>query len=214
MNNGKSIIIILGPQGSGKGTQGKKLMEKLSLPYLEAGQLLRDEIASGSEEGKYISSIIDKGELLPDEFMNKFMASKIADAVQKSGGVIADGYPRRLGQAQSFDRAAKPTHVLLIDIPDKESVRRLSARRQCPKDKRIYNLITNPPRQGEVCDDCGTKLIGRVDDAPAAIQERLNLYHGETEPIIAYYEAQGILHKIDGTPDITAVEAAVWKIFT
>jgi len=214
METKKPVIILLGPQGSGKGTQGKKLMEKLTLPYLEAGQLLRDEIASGSEEGKYISSVIDKGELLPDEFMNKFMAAKIAAAVRASGGMIADGYPRRLGQAQSFDRAAKPTHVILIDIPDKESVRRLSARRQCPTDKKIYNLITNPPKHDEVCDDCGAKLVQRVDDTPEAIEERLKLYHSDTEPIITHYESQGILHRIDGTPDIPEVEKAVSEVFS
>lgn len=213
MNQAKSVIVLLGPQGSGKGTQGKKLAAKLSFSYLETGQLLRNEIASASEQGKYISSIIDSGALLPDEFTNEFMGEKISAALIDANGLIIDGYPRRIGQAEALSRFTTPTYAILIDISDNESLRRLAARRQCPKDKRIYNLITNPPQQGEVCDDCGTKLEQRVDDTPAAIQERLNLYHSDTEPILAWYEKQGILRRIDGTPDIPAVEESIWNIF-
>lgn len=213
METKKPVIIILGPQGSGKGTQGKKLAEKLGLSYLETGQLLRDEIASGSEQGKYLSSIIDKGQLLSDNDINNFMKNKVQAAANNGRGFILDGYPRRVGQAEFVDSIIKPTQALLIDIPDEESVRRLSARWQCPKDKRIYNVITDPPREGGVCDDCGTKLEQRVDDTPAAIQKRLDLYHSDTEPVLAWYEKRGILHKIDGTPDIPEVEKAVWKIF-
>lgn len=213
MEQKKPVIIILGPQGSGKGTQGKKLAAKLGLAYLETGQLLRDEIASGSEQGQYISSVIDKGTILPDDFTNDFMRSKITSTLVQAQGLIIDGYPRRIGQAQALDKVAPPTHAILIDIPDMESVRRLSARRQCPQDKRIYNLITAPPRQDEVCDDCGTKLVQRVDDTPAAIKYRLKQYHSDTEPIIAHYESQGVVRKIDGRPPIPEVEQAVSKIF-
>lgn len=213
MSPTKPVIIILGPQGSGKGTQGKKLAEKLGLPYVEAGQLLRDEIASGSEQGQYISSIIDKGGLLSDEFMNKFIVEKIARAVQSGGGAIIDGYPRSLGQADGLESRVKPTHLILIDIPDEESVRRLSARWQCPKDKKNYNLLTDPPKNDMMCDDCQTPLVQRVDDTPAAIRYRLQQYHTDTEPLVARYEAQGILHKIDGTPPIEEVWQAVEEVF-
>src|SRR3990167_7498499 len=213
MNQQKPVIIILGPQGSGKGTQGKKLAAKLGLPYLETGQLLRDEIASGSDHGKYLGSIVDKGQLLSDDDINNFMKDKVRFAANNGQGFILDGYPRRHGQAEFVDSIIKPTHVLLIDIPDEESVSRLSARRQCPKDKRIYNLITAPPKQDEVCDDCGTKLEQRVDDTPVAIQKRLNLYHTDTEPVLAWYKEQGVLHRIDGTHSIDEVEKKVWEVF-
>ena len=209
----KYVIVLLGPQGSGKGTQGKKLAEKLGIPYLETGQLLRDAIASGSEQGKYISSVIDKGNLLSSEFMNKFMGEKITASLTDKG-VVLDGFPRRIGQAEFLDRIAPPTHVVLVDISEAESVRRLSARRRCPIDGRIYNLLTAPPQNNTLCDDCQTPLEHRVDDHPEAIKERLAQYHKDTEPVIKYYEDKGVLHRLDGMPDIPEVEKEVWKIFS
>ena len=186
MNTQKPVIILLGPQGSGKGTQGKRLAEKLGIPYLETGQLLRDEVASGSEQGKYLSSIIDKGQLLSDNDINSFMKGKVEAAVQSGQGFALDGYPRRIGQAEFIDPVAKPTHVLLIEIPDEESVSRLLLR---------------------------AEKEGRVDDTREKILYRLEQYHTDTEPLIGYYAGQGILHRIDGMPDIEAVWQAVEKIF-
>jgi adenylate kinase len=214
MKSDKPIIIVLGPQGSGKGTQGKVLAKKLDIPYLETGQLLRDEIASGSEEGKYISSVIDDGTLLPDEYISKFMTGKIAQSVESSGGIIVDGFPRSNGQADAFEGVVNPTHAILVDIPDEESIRRLSARRRCIKDNKIYNLITNPPKNNESCDICGGQLEQRVDDTPEAIKHRLDQYHRDTEPLIQRYESMGVLHKIDGMPSIEEVEKSVWEIFS
>jgi adenylate kinase len=101
----------------------------------------------------------------------------------------------------------------LIDIPDKESIRRLSARRQCPKDGKIYNMITAPPKNNETCDDCLTKLVRRDDDTQEAIQKRLDWYHKDTKPLVGRYEDIGVLHRIDGMPSISEVEKSVWKIF-
>jgi adenylate kinase len=213
MNSEKPVIIILGPQGSGKGTQGKMLAKKLDIPYLETGGLLREEIASESERGVSFGSIINTGGHLSDEDVNDFMKGKIKNAVDSENGAIVDGFPRSTGQADGFEQVAKPTHALLIDIPDKESIRRLSARRQCPKDGKIYNMVTNPPKNDEVCDDCKTKLEQRVDDTPEAIKKRLDWYHKDTKPLIERYKTQGILHELDGTPSIEEVEKSVWKIF-
>src|SRR3989338_8761858 len=165
----KFVIVLLGPQGSGKGTQGQKLAARLNLRYLETGQLLRDEIATDSEPGKYIASVIDNGALLPDDFINDFMANQVKQALS-SQGVIIDGYPRRLGQAEFLQKIVAPTHAVLIDITDEETVKRLSSRRRCPKDNKIYNLLTAPPKNDELCDGCGTKLEHRVDDQPEAIR--------------------------------------------
>jgi len=187
MQEKKSVIILLGPQGSGKGTQGKRLAKKLGIQYLESGKLLRDEIVAGSAQGKYISSVIDNGTLLPDDFINEFMAGKIAPAVESQAGVLVDGFPRRIRQAQAFARIVKPTHVLLIEIPDEESISRLLLRAQ---------------------------KENRLDDTREKILYRLRQYHTDTEPLIDYYEEQGVLRRIDGTPSIDAVEQSVWEIFS
>lgn len=187
MQERKPVIILLGPQGSGKGTQGKRLAQKLGIPYVEAGKLLRDEISSKSPRGKYISSVIDAGTLLPDDFISEFMADKITQAVEQYQGVLADGFPRRIRQAEAFDKIAKPTHVLLIDIPDEESVSRLLLRAQ---------------------------KENRVDDTREKILYRLRQYHSDTEPLVDRYERQGVLRRIDGTPSIDDVEKSVWEVFS
>ncbi|MBU2575522.1 nucleoside monophosphate kinase [Patescibacteria group bacterium] len=186
MTQQKPIIILLGPQGSGKGTQAKKIANKLDIQYLEAGKLLRNEIASGSERGIYISSLINKGTLLPDEYISKFMEEKITLAVKESNGIIVDGFPRRQGQADAFEKIIKPTHVILIDISDEESMNRLMLR---------------------------AKIENRIDDTEERIKHRLEQYHSDTEPLINRYDKQGILHRIDGTPDIPEVEKSISKIF-
>jgi len=213
MTDKKPIVIIIGPQGSGKGTQGKRLAEKLSVSYLETGQLLRDEIASGSERGVFFGSIMDSGGHLADSDVGSFMREKMQAVYRSEGGFIIDGFPRSIGQAEVLESVVVPTHVLLIDISDSESIRRLSARRRCPKDGTIYNLITAPPQEDELCDKCKTKLEQRVDDAPQAIQKRLDWYHTDTEPLIARYEKKGILHRVDGMPSIDDVEKDVASIF-
>lgn len=213
MSDIKLVIILLGPQGCGKGTQGKRLAAKLNLPYLEAGGLLRAEVASNSERGRYFGTIINDGGHLPDNDVSSFMADKIKEACANNGGVIVDGFPRSGGQADAFAAVVKPTHALLIDIPDEESVRRTSGRWQCPACKTIYNLSSNPPQQAGVCDVDGAKLIQRSDDTPEGIQKRLAWYHKDTQPLIDRFAKEGILHRIDGTPPIEEVWQAVQGIF-
>ena len=213
MKQQKPVIIMLGPQGSGKGTQGKKLAKKLDIPYLETGQLLRDEIASGSEDGKRFASFMNKGNLVPPEDVIAVMGKKISQSVQEFGGAVIDGFPRSKEQAAGFPQNIEPTHVMLVDISDTESVRRLSARRQCAKDKKIYNMITDPPKNNETCDECGENLIQRDDDKEEAIKQRLDIYHKDTEPLLEKYQNDGILHRIDGMPDIPEVEKEINKIF-
>ncbi|MBI2050448.1 MAG: nucleoside monophosphate kinase [Parcubacteria group bacterium] len=213
MQKNKPVIILLGPQGSGKGTQGKRLAQKLEIPYLETGKLLRDEIASKSARGNQFAETVNSGGHLADQDISAFMKAKMEQALSSSGGFVMDGFPRSQGQAEASDAVAAPSHVILIDIPDQESIRRLSARRECPKDGRVYNMLTNPPKSDELCDDCNTKLVQRADDTPAGIQKRLDWYHKDTKPMLDRYEAQGILHRIDGTPSIDEVEKSVGEIF-
>ncbi|MDP3995593.1 MAG: nucleoside monophosphate kinase [bacterium] len=213
MQTKKPVIILLGPQGSGKGTQGKRLAKKLALPYLETGRILRDEVAAGSEEGAYIASFINQGKLVPPQTVIALMSKKIRVMAEENGGVMIDGFPRSAEQAAGFPQEVAPTHALFFDIPNEESIKRLSARRVCPKDGTVYNMITDPPKQDEQCNECGAALVQREDDTPAAIKERLDIYHRDTAPLLDRYEKQGILHRIDGTPSIEEVEKAVWSIF-
>jgi len=127
--------------------------------------------------------------------------------------VIVDGFPRRLPQADAFEKIVKPTNVILINIPEEESIHRLSARRMCKNDGRIYNLITNPPKKENICDDCGSNLEQREDDKPEAIKRRLLQYHTDTKPLVGRYEDEKILKTIDGTCSIEEVEKEIWKIF-
>ena len=189
------------------------LAKNLGVSYLETGQLLRDEIATGSKEGEYIASFVNNGNLVPAETAIALMAKKIKESVDATGGVVIDGFPRSLEQAKGFPKDVVSTHVLFFDILNKESIKRLSARRVCPKDKNVYNLISKPAKRDEVCDECGAKLIQREDDTPSAIQQRLDVYSKETKPLLDYYKKQGILIHIDGTPSIEEVKKAVWKIF-
>jgi len=213
MTNQKPIVIIIGPQGSGKGTQGKRLAEKLKVPYLETGQLLRDEIARGSDEGLLFASYMNKGDLVPAERVVALMSDKIRNAVTESGGAVIDSFPRNKEQALGFPSDVHPTHVLAIDITEDETIKRLSARRVCLNDKKIYNLISNPPKHDEQCDVCGAKLVQRDDDTPDAIRQRLSVYKQDTEPVLEQYQALGIVHRIDGMPPIDEVAKAVGEIF-
>ncbi len=214
MTDKKPVIILLGPQGSGKGTQGKVLAEKLGVPYLETGQLLRNEIATGSALGKRFASFMDQGNLVPPEDAIALMSTKIREAVKSTGGAVIDGFPRSPEQAQGFPEDITPTHVLAFELPKDESIKRLSARRVCPKDKQVYNVLSQPSKEEGICDLCGTPLEQRHDDTPEAIAQRLDVYHAETEPVIALYEPQGIVHRIDGTPSIPEVTQSVAQLFS
>jgi len=213
MLNNKPIIFLFGPQGSGKGTQGRKLSEKLGIPYLETGGLLREKVSQGGEDAKFISSFTDQGKLVPAHYVVKIMKEKAKHAKEQSGGMVIDGFPRDMDQFEEFGDTVKATHAIAVDISEEESVRRLSARRQCPRDKNIYNLVTNPPQKDELCDECQAPLVQREDDKPEAIKERLSIYYKETEPLLKKYEEQGILYRIDGMPSIEEVEKSIWKIF-
>ncbi len=184
MTSNKPVIIMLGPQGSGKGTQGKMLAKKLDIPYLETGQLMRGEMKKGGKRADFMSSIINSGGLMPDDFTNEFMNEKINEA--KKTGFAMDGYPRRIRQAEFLDTIVKITHAILIEIPDEETIKRIMLR---------------------------AEKENRIDDTKEAIKKRLGWYHEEVEPLNKRYEKQGILHKIDGIPSIEEVEKSVWEIF-
>ena len=190
-------LILIGPQGSGKGTQAKLLASKLGVPHISTGDLLRN--ATG-ELRKEIDSYIVAGNLYPDEGMLKILEGRFADEDCEKGFIL-DGFPRNLKQAKMLDEITRVDKVVEIFISDEEAVRRLSGRVSCEKCGAGFNLVTMPPQNSEKCDKCGGKLVQRADDTEEAIRKRLEIYHRETEPILARYESV----KINGEKSVGEV---------
>ncbi len=197
-------ILLMGPQGSGKGTQGEILSEKLNVPHLSTGALLRAEIATGSDLGKEIKAIIDPGNLVPPELATKLIVNRLKEDDVKDGALI-DGYPRDPEQLKLMFENFTPDAALVIDLDDDTAVERLGGRWMC-KDGHIWNEKTNPPATPGICDDDGSELYQRDDDKEEAIRKRLGIYHEDTEPLIAAMEAKGMtVHRVDGSGTIEDV---------
>ncbi len=209
MSKIRRIIVVLGPQGSGKGTQAGLLAQHFGFPMITMSDLLREEIATGSVRGQRIKELIDRGQMAPEEISNELLAKRLAQPEAAIGAII-DGYPRNLIQFQAFHLFARPTEVILLDLTDELALRRLSGRRICACG-RIYHLEWNPPQRDEVCDACGAKLMVRADDHPEAIRTRLEIYHRETEPVLTRYREQGILRVVDASLPIHLVHEEILK---
>jgi adenylate kinase len=196
-------LVLLGPPGAGKGTQAERLVEDFGLPYYSTGIILREAVAEESELGKEAKKYMDAGELVPDDLINKVIAERL-DSGEADDGFLLDGFPRTIGQAEMLEktlegRGRELSGVLLIDAPDDEVVRRLSGRRTCSKNSHVYHLEFDPPKNEGVCDQDGSRLIQRDDDKPETVRKRLSVYHDQTEPLIEWYDARGLLRRFDGT---------------
>lgn len=194
-----NIVILLGAPGSGKGTvAGKLASENANLKHVSSGDLLRGAVAKGTEAGKQAKEAMEAGKLVADELI----ATMIKDVVAETTGdvtMLLDGFPRNLAQAKILDEMGAPVKsAVLIDVPDEIIQDRIAGRRTCPKCKAGYHVKALPPKVEGVCDICGEKLVVRKDDNPATVKDRLVVYHRETEPLIKFYEAKGLLRKIDG----------------
>jgi adenylate kinase len=197
-------LVLLGPPGSGKGTQGERLQEDFRLPYWATGDILRAAVRDGTELGREAKEYMDRGDLVPDEVMVGVIGERISTP-EAADGFILDGFPRTLPQAEALDReldevARELTAALLIDVPDEEVVRRLGGRRTCVKAGHVFHVDFDPPKNKGVCDIDGSRLVIRDDDKPEVIRNRLDTYHEKTEPLIAYYDERGILRRMDGSP--------------
>ena len=206
-------LVLLGPPGSGKGTQGERLQEDLRLPYYATGDILRAAVRDETELGRTAKEYMDRGDLVPDDVIVGVIAERI-DSAEAADGFILDGFPRTEPQAEALaarlselDRGL--TGVLLIDVDDDEVVRRLGGRRTCEENGHVFHVEFNPPEKGGVCDLDGSPLVVRDDDKPEAIRHRLEQYHGKTEPLVGYYDRQSLLHRIDGTASPDEVGAEV-----
>jgi adenylate kinase len=195
-------LVLLGPPGSGKGTQGEMLQTDLRLPYYATGDILRAAVRDETELGRAAKEYMDRGDLVPDEVIVGAIAERI-DSSEAADGFILDGFPRTVPQAEALgeklaELGRELTGVLLIDADDDEVVRRLGGRRTCVENGHVFHLEFNPPEQEGVCDVDGSELIVRDDDRPEVIRHRLETYHAKTEPLIDFYDHQSLLRRIDG----------------
>jgi adenylate kinase len=195
-------LILLGPPGSGKGTQGERLQKDFRLPYYATGDILRAAVKEGTEIGQKAREYMERGDLVPDEVIIDVIAERIQQG-EASDGFILDGFPRTLPQAEALDSKMKElgrriSAAILIDVHDEEVQRRLGGRRICEDNGHVFHLEFDPPQKEGVCDVCGGRLIVRDDDKPEVIAHRLEQYREKTEPLIDYYEDGGILQRVDG----------------
>jgi len=205
-------LILLGAPGAGKGTQGEIIRERLEIPSISTGVILREAIKAGTELGKKAKAIIDQGGLVPDEVVNGIVKERLAQEDCKNGFIL-DGFPRTLPQAQALDQMGFAIDkVLYIQVPDALIEERLGNRRVCESCGATYHLINQPSSAGELCEKCGGRLIVRKDDKPETIRERLATYHQMTEPLVEYYRRQGKLFEIDGSTTIEAATEATLRV--
>ncbi len=203
-------IVLLGPPGSGKGTQAKRLEDAFAIAQLSTGDMLRDEVAKASEVGRKADAIMRAGQLVPDDIIISLIEARLDDPKSRDGFIL-DGFPRTVPQAEALDvmlrtKRLKLDHVLELEVDDEAMVTRISGRFTCAKCGEGYHDTFKQPKVAGVCDVCGgTEFKRRADDNAATVRERLKAYHAQTEPIAAYYEKQGILKRVDGMGAIDQV---------
>jgi adenylate kinase len=198
-------LVLLGPPGSGKGTQGERLNGDLRLPYYATGDILRAAVKDETEIGLNAKAYMDRGDLVPDEVIVGVIAEAL-DSAEARDGFILDGFPRTTPQAEALDAKLDElgravTAVVLIDVGDDEVVRRLGGRRTCEENGHVFHVDFNPPEKDGVCDIDGSPLIVRDDDKPDVIRKRLATYHEKTEPLVTYYDDRGVLRRVPGERD-------------
>ena len=209
-------IVMLGAPGAGKGTQAERIAEKYQIPHISTGDIFRANIKAGTELGKKAKSYMDQGLLVPDSLTVDLLMARISQPDCKNGYIL-DGFPRTIPQAESLKAALSEKGEALdfavdVDVPDENIVARMSGRRACPKCGATYHIVYAAPKQEGICDKCGAELILRDDDKPETVQNRLKVYHDQTQPLIEYYTGEDILHTVDGTQDMEKVFEDIMNI--
>lgn len=207
-------VVLVGPPGSGKGTQGELLEKKLAVPHISSGELLRESAAHGAKDGQKAKEFMDQGQLVPDELVIGLIKSRVSEP-DCNGGFVLDGFPRNPAQAEKLQEVLGNhgvDHVVAIEVPVQTIVGRLSGRRTCSGCGRLYHVTFNPPRVEGRCDECGGELYVRDDDREATVRERLAVYHRQTEPLMGYYAGRGLLRRVDGEASTTQVTERIMAV--
>lgn len=211
-------IVLLGGPGSGKGTQAKKLVDKLGIPQISTGDIFRAALKEGTPMGLKAKTYMDKGELVPDDVVIGVVEERLTKP-DLDKGYMLDGFPRTLAQAEALDKIIVSqgkaiNHAILVDVPDEELVARLSGRRTCRNSDcgKMYHVMFNPPKRDDICDGCGSELYQRDDDSEATIRERLTVYNNQTAPLIDYYDKKQLLRRVAGVGPIDEIFASIQKV--
>ena len=209
-------IVMLGAPGAGKGTQAKKIAGKYGIPHVSTGDIFRANIKNGTKLGMQAKAYMDAGNLVPDEITIGMLLDRIHQEDCEKGYVL-DGFPRTIPQAESLTAALKERgesidYAIDVDVPDENIIRRMSGRRACLSCGATYHIVYNAPKKEGVCDQCGEPLVLRDDDKPETVQNRLNVYHRQTQPLIDYYKKVGVLAQVEGTQDMEQVFQDIVKI--
>ena len=209
-------IIMLGAPGAGKGTQAKMIAAKYNIPHISTGDIFRANIKNGTELGAKAKEYMDKGLLVPDELVVDLVIDRFKEPDCENGYVL-DGFPRTIPQAEALDKALTAIgesvdYAINVEVPDENIVRRMGGRRACVGCGATYHIVYSPTKVEGKCDTCGGDLIIRDDDKPETVQNRLAVYHEQTQPLIDYYTNKGIIAEVDGTQDMNDVFAAIVKI--
>lgn len=211
-------LVILGPPGAGKGTQAKRLEQKYGLVQLSTGDMLRSEVASGSELGRQAREVMDAGRLMPDDIMIRIIGERIERAESEANGFILDGFPRTTAQAEALDaflreRRLELDHAIELQVDDEALVDRISGRFSCAKCGEGYHDRHKLPAKDGTCDVCGsTEFVRRADDKPETVRARLKAYHEQTAPILPHYRNTGKLRVVDGMADMDEVTRQIDRV--
>lgn len=209
-------VIMLGAPGAGKGTQAKMIAEKYAIPHVSTGDIFRANIKNGTELGKKAKTYMDAGQLVPDSLTVDLLIDRISKE-DCANGYVLDGFPRTIPQAECLEEALKSRNEAIdfavnVEVPDSNIVQRMGGRRACVTCGATYHLVHIPPKTEGICDKCGSELILRDDDKPETVLNRLNIYHEQTQPLIDFYSARGVLKEVDGTQDMKVVFEDIVKI--
>ncbi len=209
-------IIMLGAPGAGKGTQAIKIAEKYGIPHVSTGDIFRANIKNNTPLGAEAKKYMDEGKLVPDELTVRILLDRVAQDDCKNGYVL-DGFPRTIVQADVLKEeltklGEKIDFAVNVDVPDENIIKRMSGRRSCPKCGATYHIEFIPPKTEGICDNCQSALVQRDDDKEETVKNRLNVYHEQTQPLIDYYEKEGVLKNVDGTKAMEEVFAAITAI--
>lgn len=209
-------IVLLGPPGSGKGTQASALQKRRGIPHIASGDILRANVRDDTELGRQARPSMDRGDLVPDALILDMMAERLSQP-DAGDGYILDGFPRTVNQAEALEQRLEQMDrqldaVIYLRVPEAEILRRLSGRRTCPACNAVYHVDTIPPQREGVCDACGAELVQRQDEKPDVIRKRLEVYTEQTQPLLLFYRERRLLHEIDGTIGVDNVMDAIEDI--